>query len=143
MIDHCGTVTEEGNAVCIPGSCSCSQEQTQAEPALEPELVVSQNEIQQPGRWLTVRSGLLFGIACLTSPCCTPLIVPLVLAFLAGTPAALWLSARLGWVYGVLTIVSILSFVLGIRWTLKKQDAARRNPNDKPIHLSMQETNRL
>jgi len=24
MSDHCGTTTEEGNAVCVPGTCSCS-----------------------------------------------------------------------------------------------------------------------
>jgi hypothetical protein len=26
MSDHCGTTTEEGNAVCVPGACSCSSE---------------------------------------------------------------------------------------------------------------------
>lgn len=32
MSDHCGTVTEDGNAVCIPGSCSCSSERKSSEP---------------------------------------------------------------------------------------------------------------
>ena len=31
MPDHCGTATEEGNAVCIPGSCSCSTESKSSE----------------------------------------------------------------------------------------------------------------
>lgn len=26
MSDHCGTSTAEGNAVCVPGACSCSSE---------------------------------------------------------------------------------------------------------------------
>lgn len=26
MSDHCGTTTEEGNAICVPGTCSCSTE---------------------------------------------------------------------------------------------------------------------
>ena len=31
MSEHCGTTTEEGNAVCIPGSCSCSTESKSSE----------------------------------------------------------------------------------------------------------------
>lgn len=31
MSDHCRTTTEEGNAVCIPGSCSCSTESKNSE----------------------------------------------------------------------------------------------------------------
>lgn len=27
MSDHCGSITEEGSAVCMPGQCSCSSEQ--------------------------------------------------------------------------------------------------------------------
>jgi hypothetical protein len=26
MSKHCGTTTEEGNSVCIPGACGCSSE---------------------------------------------------------------------------------------------------------------------
>jgi hypothetical protein len=25
MSDHCGITTDDGNAVCIPGECSCSE----------------------------------------------------------------------------------------------------------------------
>jgi hypothetical protein len=33
MSEHCGTTTEEGNAVCIPGSYSCSTESKTRETA--------------------------------------------------------------------------------------------------------------
>jgi hypothetical protein len=26
MSDHCGSITEEGSAVCVPGACSCASE---------------------------------------------------------------------------------------------------------------------
>jgi predicted MFS family arabinose efflux permease len=81
--------------------------------------------------WQKIRGGLMFVIACITSPCCTPLIVPLGLALLAGTPLAVWLSTNLGWVYGGLTLVSIISFVLGFRWLNQKHIA---KPNRKIEH---------
>ena len=89
--------------------------------------------------WKKIRSGLMFGVACITSPCCTPLIVPLGLALLAGTPIALWLSANIGWVYGGLTLVSIASFVLGFRWMGQKTRSKRSLEVEhktpvKPVH---------
>ena len=66
--------------------------------------------------WLKIRSGLMFGISVIASPCCAPLIVPLILALLAGTPIAIWLSHHIGWVYGVLTLASIISLAFGLRW---------------------------
>src|SRR5438105_101566 len=41
--------------------------------------------------WKAVQPGPLFALACVTSPCCTPVLVPLLLALLAGTPLALWM----------------------------------------------------
>jgi hypothetical protein len=64
----------------------------------------------------------MFVIACVASPCCTPLIVPLGIALLAGTPLALWFSAHLGWVYGGLTIISAISLVLGLWWMGQKRE---------------------
>ncbi|MBL8090172.1 MAG: hypothetical protein KF758_02635 [Anaerolineales bacterium] len=32
MSEHCGSMTEEGNAVCVPGACSCSNEQNAEQP---------------------------------------------------------------------------------------------------------------
>ena len=34
MTDHCGTTTEDGNAVCVPGTCSCSSEPQNNAPIL-------------------------------------------------------------------------------------------------------------
>jgi hypothetical protein len=81
------------------------------------------------------RGIVLFGVGCLTSPCCTPLIVPIVLVLLAGTPVALWISQHLGWVYGGLTIVSVISFALAIRWLgrRKSSPASHIRPSDIPI----------
>ncbi len=78
------------------------------------------------------RRGLLaFIVACFTSPCCTPLIVPLLIALLAGSPVALWISSHLGFVYGVLTLISVLSFVLALRWW-----NGRKPTQPKSIYLS-------
>jgi hypothetical protein len=63
-------------------------------------------------RWMMMRSGLLFLVGCLTSPCCAPMLVPIGLTLLAGTPVAVFLTQYLGWVYGVLTVVSVGSFLL-------------------------------
>ncbi len=76
--------------------------------------------------WQKIRSGLMFGIACIASPCCTPIIVPIAIALLAGTPIAAWLSAYIGWVYGGLTLLSIVSLVLGFRWMGQKHEARRK-----------------
>ncbi len=67
----------------------------------------------------------MFGVAYVASPCCTPLIVPLVIALLAGTPLAAWLTAHLGWVYGGLTLLSVVSLGLGFHWM-------RNRPKHKP-----------
>jgi hypothetical protein len=88
--------------------------------------------------WRKIRSGVIFGIACVTSPCCTPLIVPLILGLLAGTPAALWMGQNLGWIFGILTAISIVSLVLALRWMGKRNasDTARQTtirPSDIPV----------
>lgn len=80
--------------------------------------------------WQKIRSGGMFGIACVASPCCTPLFVPLGLSLLAGTPIAVWLSANLGWVYGGLTLISIVSFVLAFRWMGQKAESKKTTNAD-------------
>lgn len=80
--------------------------------------------------WRKIRYRLMFGIACLTSPCCTPLLIPLIIGLLAGTPAALWMSQHIGLIYGILTGISIVSFILTLRWMNN-----RRNANPQPIIL--------
>lgn len=89
--------------------------------------------------WRRMRSGVLFALACLTSPCCTPLMVSLVLSLLAGTPAALWLTQHGGWIYGVLTGISLLSAVLGLYWM--RNPARPRRPGTSP--KSSRETPRV
>jgi len=88
--------------------------------------------------WKKIRSGVMFGIACIASPCCTPIIVPIGLALLAGTPVAIWASAHIGWVYGGLTLLSVVSLVLGFRWLRRKSNSrhsvdARSKAGIQPI----------
>ena len=140
MSDHCGSVTEEGAAVCVPGACSCSSNAKSNEaislslPSVSKnQKTVSQNSIQinnnqEQTMWKKIRSGLMFGVACITSPCCTPILVPIILALLAGTPVAVWLSAYVGWVYGGLTLLSVISLVLGVRWMGQKNASKVSSP---------------
>jgi predicted MFS family arabinose efflux permease len=73
----------------------------------------------------------MFVVACFTSPCCAPLYVPLALALLAGTPAAVWLTANVGWVDGALTLVSLGSLVVALRWWNGRMLPSRRSSHDK------------
>ena len=92
--------------------------------------------------WNKFRSGVMFVIACVASPCCTPLIVPLRIALLAGTPLALWLTAHLGWIYGGLTIVSAVSLVLGLRWMGQKTETKQSSKaEEQRIALPVQNIN--
>lgn len=67
-----------------------------------------------------IRSAVMLVVACIASPCYTPIIIPIAIALLAGTPVAVWISANLGWVYGGLTLLSIISLILGVRWMSQK-----------------------
>lgn len=149
MSDHCGSITEDGAAVCFPGACSCSSDAKSNKPIslsipsvsenkkTVPESIIQINHNQEQTMWKKIRSGLMFGVACITSPCCTPIIVPIVLALLAGTPVAVWLSAYVGWVYGGLTLLSVISLVLGFRWMGQKNEARRRNSQSiNKVHAS-------
>jgi membrane protein implicated in regulation of membrane protease activity len=91
--------------------------------------------------WKKIRSGVMFLIACVASPCCTPLIVPIGLALLAGTPFAVWASAHLGWVYGGLTLLSVVSLVLGLRWMRQKSES--KTSEGKVAKQPIQEINSL
>lgn len=79
--------------------------------------------------WQKIRGVVMFAVACIASPCCTPLIVPIFLGLIAGTPLAAWLGHNLGLVYGGLTLLSVVSLVLGLRWLNKpkiSKSVARR-----------------
>lgn len=144
MTDHCGSVTENDAAVCVPGSCSCSPAAKSSEPILLSvppnseskhiggQKIVPFNNNQEKPMWQKIRSGIMFGVACIASPCCTPIIVPIGLALLAGTPVAVWLSANIGWVYGGLTLLSVISLGLGFRWMGQKNEA-KRTLSAKPL----------
>ena len=82
-----------------------------------------------------LRGIVMFGIACIASPCCTPFVVPLLLMLLAGTPMAFWINQNLGWVYSGLTVVSIISFALAFQWSRKQpaNHTALLRPIDIPI----------
>ena len=111
MTKDCCTTSNEGNVFCtLPemdqeggGDCALTPATSKA-----------------TSFWSRIREGVMFGIACVTSPCCTPLFVPLALALLAGTPVAVWLATHISWIYGGLTGVSVISFVLGFRWMRQK-----------------------
>ena len=83
--------------------------------------------------WQKISTGVMFGVACITSSCCTPIIVPIGLALLAGTPVAVWISANVVWVYGGLTLLSVISLVLGFRWMGQKNEAKRKR-TAQPLH---------
>ncbi len=152
MSDHCGSVTEDGAAVCVPGACSCSSNAKSNEPIALSLLSVNEikktasqsiiqiNHNQEQNMWKKIRSALAFGVACIASPCCTPIFVPIALALLAGAPVAVWLSANVGWVYGGLTLLSIISLVLGFRWMGQKN--ASKGPKPKATIQPLQEINR-
>ena len=114
MADPCCQTAEDGRVSC-------------ARPV--PDVA---REPDAPRSWQRFRSGVMFGVACLASPCCTPLYVPLLLALLAGTPVAGWLALHLGWVYGVLTALSLLSGGLGLYWLLAKRAPSTVQPERTP-----------
>jgi len=66
--------------------------------------------------WQKVRSSVMFIVSLVICPCHLPIVLPLVLAFLAGTPAAVWIAQNVGWVYGGMTFLFFLSLALGFRW---------------------------
>ncbi len=120
----CCTTTEAGSAACVVPDARQSDTlqasnnpygfglQVISEPLRTDDAIIKPPE----SRWKQIRGGVMFAVACITSPCCTPLIVPVVLSLLAGTPAALWLGQNLGWVFGGLTLISVVSLILGLRW---------------------------
>ena len=88
-----------------------------------------------------LRGMVMFLMTSITSPCCTPLIVPIILALLAGTPAAVWLTQHLGWVYGGLTLVSAVSLGLGLHWMRQQSPSPHTTPfRQEPVPQTIHET---
>lgn len=66
--------------------------------------------------WQKIRSGVMYVVAFVSCPCHLPITMPLFLVFLAGTPAAVWITQHSGSVYGILTGIFLLSLALGFVW---------------------------
>lgn len=113
--------TKDGLTACQPSTssdagCGCaSANQTKPPDKTEPQKSSS------------VTSAVLLGVACLTSPCCVPLIAPIILGLLAGTPLALWFASHMAWMYGGLTLISVISFLLLWRYAFQKSSLVRRS----------------
>lgn len=67
--------------------------------------------------WQKIRSGVMFIISVITCPCHLPIVLPLALVLLAGTPTAVWISQHISWIFGAMTFVFLLSLALGFAWT--------------------------
>lgn len=80
--------------------------------------------------WQKIRSGVMYVVALVSCPCHLPITIPIALVLLAGTPAALWISQHVGWIYGVLAGVFLLSLALGLVWTgsTKENEACEPRP---------------
>jgi len=70
--------------------------------------------------WQKIRGGVMFVVSFITCPCHLPLTLPLLLVLLAGTPAAVWITQNVGWVYGGITVLFLLSLALGLRWFMQR-----------------------
>ena len=67
--------------------------------------------------WQKIRGGLMIAFAVITCPCHLPIVVPLLAALFAGTPAAILIAKYTGWVYGVTTALFALTLGLALQWT--------------------------
>src|SRR5437660_737067 len=78
----------------------------------------SEHTTRRPGAsvWKSIWGIGSLVVACLASPCCAPLLVPVVLSLLAGTPLAVFLAQSIGWVYAGLIVLSLVSLSMGWRW---------------------------
>jgi hypothetical protein len=113
----------EGEVSCVTGQhCTCNEQKTPISLIPGKRSRTPQEMPQHLVHSKSIRSVLWMGIACLTSPCCTPLFVPFALTLLAGTPIALWLTHILGWIYGVLTLISVCSLLLAFGSFIQKPD---------------------
>mgnify|MGYP000156236096 CR=1 FL=1 len=89
--------------------------------------------------WQKIRSGVMFAVSVITCPCHLPIVLPLALALLAGTPAAVWITQNVGWVYGGMTILFFVSLALGFRWM--SRPAAECEPRlARPINRTTTQT---
>ena len=81
--------------------------------------------------WRKIRSRAIFVVALISCPCHLPVTLPLVLVLLAGTPAAFWLAQHIGWVYGMLAGIFLLSLTLGFVWMNSVNKDNAREPRSR------------
>lgn len=124
--EGCCSTTEDGSAVCVVPQTIAFETIQVVTPPAQPRSMLTSRLAECLSLWQRFRAGVMFVVACVASPCCTPVIVPVVLALLAGTPAALWMSQNLGVVFGGLTLLSAVSFVLAFRW-MRSNSSRRAN----------------
>lgn len=74
--------------------------------------------------WQKIRSAVMYVVAFVSCPCHLPLIMPLILVLLAGTPAAVWITQHTGWVYGIMAGVFLFSLALGFVWSGSSKENA-------------------
>lgn len=117
----CCDTTDDGSAICTV---------SQAKP-----INLNEFRTRSSSLWYRVRGSTMLGIACLTSPCCTLLILPLGLTLMAGTPVALWIGNHLGWFYGLLTLLSVVSFWLGLRWLGQSKSTPLNTRSARPFDI--------
>jgi len=67
--------------------------------------------------WNKIRGGLMIAFSVISCPCHLPVVLPLLAALLAGTPAAILIAKYTGWVYGVMTVLFALTLGLALQWT--------------------------
>ena len=73
--------------------------------------------------WQKIRGRVMLVVSFVTCPCHLPITLPVVLTLLAGTPAAVWIGNHVGWVYGGMAILFVVSLGLGLRWILQTNAA--------------------
>jgi hypothetical protein len=76
--------------------------------------------------WKKIRSGGMFVVAFVGCPCHLPITLPLALALLTGTSAAVWIAQHTAWVYGGMTILFLISLALGFMW-MSREDSTQLN----------------
>jgi hypothetical protein len=115
MSKKCETSCSVPNSENTEASCGCSSDT----PAT---LEVGQKRLPVKSALGEVLGGaLVLGVACLA--CCAPLIAPVILGLVAGTPLAALLTFSSGWLVGGLALLLVLAGTVG--WYFYKSTRAR------------------
>jgi hypothetical protein len=77
----------------------------------------------------TLSGALMFAVACLA--CCAPLIVPVILGLVAGTPLAALLTFSSGWLVGGLALLLVV--VSRVGWYLYKKSTRAKTKKFQAI----------